>query len=348
MPNTEIILMQPKYLFTELLAWNDRLWSIPDETEIVLDFRDVQFSFIFALTFMAHQIRSIQLKRKGTKVNARNTSHLTWVEGMNFFLASGIDWGSKLQARVGDGFNYIPITLIDCRSGSQRRDLVEMNEDIDREAEKIAHVLLHLGSGSTFDTIQYAFREIIRNVYEHSGSRVILIAGQYYPANKNAQIIIADSGMGIPNSLRFNPAFKDLSDPDALNLALMPGVSGNARALATPSANIWQNSGYGLYLTTRLARNSGFFRIISSSAVVELSRGTDPQRSKRNYRIGNFHGTMIRLGLDLSSKENFGARLARYAEEGKEIAREIKGAKVLDASTASLLLRRDFDRARRG
>ena len=51
---------------------------------------------------------------------------------------------------------------------------------------------------------------------------------------------------------------------------------------------------------------------------------------------------MLRLHLDLLSSESLRAKLAKYTEEGKARSEEIRGAKVLEASVASQMLRRDF------
>jgi hypothetical protein len=330
-----------KLTLADLIAWNDFIWTV-DTNNIVVDFSRYHHASIFDLVFMAHQMRAVQIKRN-IKIEASNHEHMTWAQGMNFFTVSGSDWASSFAPTSGDGFNYIPMTVIDCNGHGSALSRREMNEQIDGQAAMIAKVLLHLGSGAAYDTIQYTFREIIRNIFEHSGAKSFIIAGQYYPKHKNVQIVIADNGQGIPNSLRWNKAFAHLSDKDALNIALMPGVSGNAAALSTAPADIWQNSGYGLYMISRLARNRGLLNIISGKHSVFLRQSENYQESKENAAISNFSGTLIRVGLPIDD-ENLAPKLKQWAEEGKEIAKDIAGAKMLNASAASLLLRRDFER----
>lgn len=329
----------------ELIAINDRIWA-ENAKKIYLDFSEYKHSSIFDLVFIAHQISYVQ-KKRNIRIEAIGHDHMTWANGMNFFAVSGTDWGSHIQRRTGDDFNYIPITEISCRSEGRALTRTEMNEQIDLQSAKIAQVLLHQGSGGAYDMIQYAFREIIRNIFEHSGARRFLIAGQYYPKHRNVQIVIADDGQGIPNSLRFNKKFEGLPDKDALTVSLMPGVSGNAEALSSAPANIWQNSGYGLYMVSRIARNMGIFNVISGSYSIFLRNNNDPDDSKENMTISNFCGTLIRLGVPIDD-ESFAAKLKRWADEGKELAKNISGAKTINASAASLLLRRDFERANRG
>lgn len=341
MPRVEVCRIVGRLSTAELIAWNDFIWSA-EADELIIDFSGYTHSSIFDLVFMAHQLRSIQ-KKKNIKIEAKNHEHMTWARGMNFFSVSGSDWASSFTPKSGDGFNYIPITVVNCATKGGLITRREMNERIDGEAATIAKVLLHLGSGAVYDTIQYTFREIIRNIFEHSAATNFIIAGQYYPQHKNVQIVIADNGQGIPNSLRWNKAFSHLSDKDALNIALMPGVSGNAAALSTAPSDIWQNSGYGLYMISRLARHRGILNVISGKNGIFLRQSDSAKDAKENMAVSNFSGTLIRIGLPVDD-EDLAPKLRIWAEEGKDIARDIAGAKLLNASAASLLLRRDFER----
>lgn len=334
----DIIRLNGRLSLNELVALNDRLWS-SDERIVQVDFQNYTHSSIFDLTFLAHQFRAIQ-KKKGIKIDAINHEHMTWARGMNFFTVSGADWGAEIQSNKGDGFNYIPITIVECAPNGRLMTHAEMNEAIDNQTVHLAHVLSHLGSGPVYDAIQYALREIIRNIFEHSGAKNFLISGQFYPKNRNVQIVISDTGQGVPNSLRFNSNFKKLNDKDCINLALMPGVSGNEKAMSAVRADIWQNSGYGLYMISRLARNEGIMTIISGDSLVHIHRNGN---NKENFAISNFAGTLIRIGLDITN-EDLAKKLQRWAQEGRDLARDIRGAKQISASAASLLLRRDFER----
>jgi hypothetical protein len=324
----------------ELFRLNDFIWNVENES-IEIDFKEYQHSSIFDLVFLAHQFSNIQL-RKRIKIIAKNHEHMAYAKGMNFFLVSGADWAVEVNPSEGDGFSYIPIQKIDCDVRELGLDQVTMNEEIDRRARNLAKVLLHVGSGRALDTIQYTLREIIRNIFEHSGASYFLIAGQYYPKHKNVQIVICDNGQGVQNSLRFNKPFSKLNDREALNIALMPGVSGNARALSSPRASEWQNSGYGLYMMSRLARHQGIMTIISGSHAIHLDRQNDQVRTKQDFEVSNFRGTLIRIGISLDD-EDISGKLKIWGDEGKLIAANIAGAKQITASTASLLLRRDFN-----
>lgn len=73
-----------------------------------------------------------------------------------------------------------------------------------------------------------AVKEMHSNVYEHSGrsnSGIVAFAA----LNGAYEMIIADQGMGVLESLRSNPHYAHLkSDAEALRLAIQPGVSRHA------------------------------------------------------------------------------------------------------------------------
>ena len=275
-----------------------------------------------------------------------NYKHLLWPERMSFFtMLSDMTLGGANRAMdiidSPTSEKYLPVTTLYTRDflNANGRELVAVNEAVDREAARLARTLTQLGSGYTFDIVQYSMREIMRNVFEHSGSSNLRYCVQYWPSTRIVELIISDCGMGVYNSLIGNPAFKDIAERDALHFACLPGVSGNACAMRErASGNPWHNSGYGLYMTSRLCRNDGDFLIISSDhALVLKSDG------KTDFRLANTKGTLIRLHLNLSTTQTIRSSLARYTEEGKILAEDIRGAKVLEASVASQMLRKDFD-----
>jgi hypothetical protein len=102
----------------------------------------------------------------------------------------------------------------------------------------------------------------------------------------------------------------------------------------------WHNSGYGLYMTNRLARNGGNFVLASGVSAVHLSRKT-----KNNYST-SFPGTALRFNLDVNQIGNVRERLALFRKEGAVIARTIAGTGNRPPSAMSLLLRWDYAQTR--
>jgi hypothetical protein len=326
-----------RFVLKDLLAWNDEIWYEDDADIVNFDFKRVRFLSPFAMLFIARQLLAIRTARPKVRFRIINFEHLDYPAHMGFFECFGAHVGKKLGEARGD-FNYLPITELSTSDFLTTHGRYRIQDSIESESGKLAGVLTRLGSGPSFDAVQFSLREILRNVFEHSAARKVLYCAQHWLSRRKTQIVIADDGMGIRKSLSENPRFKDISDRDSVQLALLPGVSGNYRALTEMhSGNNWQNSGYGLYMTSRLCRNHGGFLMMSSNRALLLQ-----PNDKINIPIQNFLGTLIRLDLDLTSTEMLSARLKRYAAEGKEVAKEIAGAQVVNASSASQMLARDF------
>jgi hypothetical protein len=323
--------------YSELASWNDQICSTNDGDIIKLNFENIQFLGPFHMIYFLHRIRALIKNRPRSRIHIRNFEHLGYPVHMGFFQSIGANVGNGREKIDGDA-NFLPITIVSKADFVSKYGYRNIQDNIDSESIKLTQVLTKLGSGYIFDAVQYSMREMIRNIFEHSGSKEYYFCAQYYPNKNKVQMCICDEGMGISQSLRENPNYKDFSDRDALQLSLMPGVSGNYKALASTSSNQWQNSGYGLYMASRLCRNSGGFLIISSNYLINLRN-----QQKWDRPLQNFQGTLVKLDLDLSHKSSLSAKLKRYAEEGRELAKNIAGAKKIEASTASQMLTRDFE-----
>lgn len=115
---------------------------------------------------------------------------------------------------------------------------------------------------------------------------------------------------------------------------MMPGISGNP--LAGRGNDQWNNSGYALYMTSRICRNGGGFLLCSGGGGIELD-----QDGKRTFDT-DFRGTAIRLVIDTANLSALRERLQQFAEQGRAAAAQIAGANINVASTASQMLARDF------
>jgi hypothetical protein len=121
----------------------------------------------------------------------------------------------------------------------------------------------------------------------------------------------------------------------------MPAVSGKAFKGA-PRQNVakhWKNSGFGLYMTSRLCRNGGNFFIASGDSGVLLTTGSG---GKRVFAT-SFSGTAIRMTIRTDQVANLNDVLRRYREEGFEIQKKYQEIVDIDPSSASLMLSHDFN-----
>ncbi|WP_146006399.1 hypothetical protein [Cohaesibacter celericrescens] len=205
---------------------------------------------------------------------------------------------------------------------------------IEGKAAELAGILTRHLEGELLDTLTYSIREIMRNVVEHSDSELIHFCAQYWPQRHEVEVGIVDDGIGIHRALIRNSTFEELTETEALQMALMPGVSGNP--FAGRGNDLWNNSGYGLYMTSRICRNGGGFFLCSGGGGIELD-----QDGKRDFET-DLEGTAIRLFIDTTNLHALRDRLQQFAEQGREAAAQIAGANINVASTASQMLTRDF------
>lgn len=103
--------------------------------------------------------------------------------------------------------------------------------------EELADRLPRLLAGKSSDprrmrALHFAFGELCDNAISHSGASPIFVAAQRYSGKTShppprLELAVADIGVGIPDHLRRNPRYEDVSDDaEAISLALRPGVTG--------------------------------------------------------------------------------------------------------------------------
>lgn len=193
---------------------------------------------------------------------------------------------------------------------------------IDLKSEHLARMLYpgKSGEGQTM-MLAYAIRETIRNCFEHGGVESCIVTAQRLN-NGQAEIAIADEGIGIQNSLarsgrHYNP-------DEAIEACLMPGIS----SFSIKGETDWANSGFGLYVVSELGRRYGHFEISSAQRSIRLSslgRHTGPSE---------LSGTLVGLNISLNDADYFPNILKNIVDEGEGIAASLPGA-TTSASTMS-------------
>jgi len=189
------------------------------------------------------------------------------------------------------------------------------------------------------DSLTYSIREVMRNVYEHSQSKSLEYCAQYWPSYDRVEIAISDNGIGLKDSLLTNPFMKIESYSDAIQQALMPAISSKYyQGIKADNNNPWQNSGFGLYMISRLCRLGGSFLICSGNHGVLLNN-----EGKQHLELEhNCSGTVVRLVLNTQKLDSLSNMLSSFKNDGYEIAKKIKGVGMYEASSASQMLSRDF------
>lgn len=182
----------------------------------------------------------------------------------------------------------------------------------------------------------YAFiaRELTRNVIEHSKAEYYYFA--IYIGNENEiGFKVIDNGIGIKKSLNSNPSYNLKDHRTALSFAINPGITKSYKK--DPNRDeVWQNSGFGLYMVKSISDIIGYFSIATGDSLL-ISKNAI--KSYYKYKI---KGTEVTVVLNNKIRINTGELLRKISQKGNELAKSspnfAKYAEIKTASKASTLL----------
>lgn len=93
--------------------------------------------------------------------------------------------------------------------------------------------------------LSYCFYEVLDNVLTHSSKQCGTAILYYDEESNNIKILVADDGIGVCESLRENPEYKNISLAEALELCIQDNVSDG------------KGMGFGLYSASMLVSHAG-------------------------------------------------------------------------------------------
>ncbi|WP_428428242.1 hypothetical protein [Pararhizobium sp.] len=336
MPHATINL--PTAALEHVLYWAEDLESFALHDSLVIDCGDGRFFSPFAMLLTGTKIKLFRQRNPKVRIEFRNFEKHEYLAHMGFFHLCGLDYGREVGEAVG-GENYLPITCI-ARDQFYEADsdkYSEIQDLIQRHVDRLALVLVRDKTDNPvlFDVLSFGVREMMRNVFEHSQSQSLHYCAQYWPKSKKVEFAITDFGVGIRRALAENPNFRYPSDKEAIECSLWPSVSGKTHL--PPTSQTWGNSGYGLFMTSSLARCGGNFVIVSGSKAIHLTR-----KNKYNYDTA-FPGTAIRMNFAADEIGDVQARLSEFRIEAQRLSK-LAGGSARPPSAMSLLLRKPLIR----
>lgn len=244
-----------------------------------------------------------------------------YADHIGYFRFLGFARGNYVGDASGSG-NYVPIHLFNINKIKADSGDGPYGKIVGEKAFELARLLTQTENGGAFISIEYALREMLRNAVEHSLGSKMAILGQFWPSKDIAEIVICDNGVGITETLKEHYALE--SDFDALEKAILPGVTGTSDLERKHQNPYYRNSGFGLYTTSKFCSERGVFRIISGNAGITLQANNSRRQSWR------FDGTCIQIKIRTDDLENAATRIQSIIDEGEKLN---KGKKM--ASTAS-------------
>ena len=319
--------------FKSAIQLAEEIRNLPEDREYVLDFSEMSWVHPFGMLYVARAIRDLQIRYPDCELISENMDRAgagSYAAYMGFFQACGIDHGN-LPGDAHGSHTHLPLTYIDVRTITGKTPDYGWIEYTSRD---LAKKLTQQDSGDVFDTLKYSFREIIRNVPEHSQSNRVGFCAQFWPKNHQVEVAIIDNGIGIRSSLKQNPNYVDIdSDEDAIRQVMLPGISSKRyQGIPDEKDNVWQNSGYGLYISSRLCDLGGDFFICSGGTGLLKSGGND------EIFDTNLQGTAIRLCLDTRKLYRLDTMLSDFVAEGRKKVRQLGLNIEASASTMSTTL----------
>jgi anti-sigma regulatory factor (Ser/Thr protein kinase) len=161
--------------------------------------------------------------------------------------------------------------------------------------------------------IKYVMSELVRNVLEHSKSKIgAIVCAQYFKKTNRISIGVADRGIGIKNAL--NKSYKTNSYKEAINMAMRPGITGTT----TKVGGTEYNAGAGLFFTKSIATVSRDFFLIysgdsfyklrkvrSGSAINNLNPNPDNDPNTIREGIPFWQGTAVGIDISLDINQDF-------------------------------------------
>lgn len=282
---------------TNALNFCNRLWDLEHSEEYAFDFANLGRVEPFTMAYVANELKRFRRTKPKSKFTAFNHQDKSYAAHMGFFRAFGLKFGNEPGEASGSS-TYLPLTILNVADLQQEAadSYDHVGNIIEAKSEQIAKILTRQESGDLVDTLTFSIREILRNVVEHSESEIIEYCAQYWPTKNLVELAVLDTGNGIMHGLSTNPYLNINNERDALHLAMLPGVSGKMyKGVKKRKHDEWQNSGFGLYMTSRICRNGGDFFIVSNDKSIFLDH-----TSKKDLEC-KYKGTALRLRIDTSN-----------------------------------------------
>jgi hypothetical protein len=299
--------------------------------EIQIDFSALGHVSPFGMLVLADALQKVWLGRRPRLVGHEDKSYLAH---MGFFKACGVEFGKAPgEARGSD--SYLPMTILKLSEvrAQAKTEVVRPQIVIERLSKELAARLAQSSASAVYRVLQFGIQELLRNVVEHSEAEVVAFAAQYWASREKAEIAVLDGGIGIYSSLRKNRRIEPDDEAHALYLSLLPGVTSRSGTGAILSDE-WTNIGFGLYMTSSIARANGHFIVASGRTVLTL-RGND----KALTQCASM-GTAVCMHLSTDNATLARTNLTDLSAEGDRIAKKL-GYGPIARNAASRALRSD-------
>jgi len=314
----------------ELLA---RLFENADAKKFVLDFSTLQFALPLGTLLLGSELRRFfSSEFRSFEVNGIDTvgrpAH-SYLAHIGFFKGVGLPIGKQPGQATGST-TYMPIRVLSKRELESSKyytdeysiltERARLGKSIHKEALRLASLVTGDPHPLINEQIAYCLREVIRNVFEHGQIDQCIIYAQRMPSGY-VEAAIVDRGCGIFSSL--GEKYNLLTEGEALEAAVKPGVSRADVENLDDDVDAWANSGFGLYVLSEIGKRFGSFVVCSGATMLRTKNG-NAVTSSLPHKLA---GTAVGLQFKQLKSSGFTKLLREIAAEGMAVATQ-SGRKV--------------------
>lgn len=287
------------------------------DSEITVDFSDLRIAYpIGSLVFAQYLKYNKDSRARILKFISpdTHTNPISYLEYVGFFKFLGENPPQAVQ--VPTNKTYVPMGIL------EKSNLLSLvyDEKLNGRKDYLLQDAIEMCSDNysqwMFDKVEpvfsYCFREIIRNVFEHTGCLYCSVFGQIYPKRDEVEICIADSGRGIRNSLSEKYG-EQIDDEWALKNAILPGITSES----VKNSGKYDNSGFGLYVLSKIAERFGYMWIGSCSKMLKINH-----QGVKVYE-GCYPGTFVGINFRYSSLLRNRTQIQDIINEGERLSQQL-------------------------
>lgn len=245
------------------------------------------------------------------------------------------------EVRYIKGFQNKDILIIDdvyeLNLSDLKKEAFENGEYVGETIERYSKYILraYIKDIRIRNFYAYMMREMIRNVYEHSKAEKGYLFIYKSRDGKELGFKVIDNGIGLKKSLNENPSYKIDDYRTAVLLAVRPGVSRAYKRDITRD-DVWQNSGFGLYMISSICKKYGNFSLSSGNFEVNIRNYSNNNYLK--YKKNKIKGTEVTISIRLDLVRDIPKLLRSISLRGNILAEENRIYKIKTASQASTLI----------
>ncbi|GAB6091745.1 hypothetical protein [Spirochaeta dissipatitropha] len=286
-----------------------------DENDVSINFDHLSFARPFGTLVAAEAFKQFVAYRKSRGLptyyendellRAKSKGAISYLKYFGFFKYCGINIGDA-ENKAYHTNTYLPIQSLCQHDLEQNSKNGDWRNTIVKKCEELGELLT--SDLSEIDYLEYSFREIIRNVFEHSGINECVLMAQAYKPDL-IEIAVADRGCGIHSTIQ--PKYGTDEPIDSILLALEPGIS---MADISNSPGEWGNSGFGLYILSNVGKEYGTFSILSNCCYLRMYQDDKKILTDELF----YKGTAIKLLVHKKELEYFPNLRKRLIDEGEQ------------------------------